>query len=145
MLGEVSSPAGQTPRPAGLTTIRRRRSTLVPWLQLSPAGAFFGAFFLAPIAILALYSFYTYTFYSFNHTFTATNYSDTIHSSVYRSFFVRTITTAAAVALIVTAISFPLCYIFIFVFRRATQVLYFLVLVSFFGGYLVRIYAWRTL
>jgi spermidine/putrescine transport system permease protein len=132
------------------TTTTRKLAILggrnwIPWVQLAPAASFFALFFIAPLVILIVYSFYTYTDYDFTSTFTLQNYSEAITSSVFRTYLIRTLEVAGMVASVVTLVSFPLCYIMIFVFRRQTQILYFLVLVSLFGGYLVRIYAWRTL
>jgi spermidine/putrescine transport system permease protein len=121
----------------------RRRWTA--WVQLTPAVAFFGAFFLAPLAILVLYSFYTYSNYDFTPDYTLENYREAITSDVFRTYFIRTLEVALIVAGTVIVLSYPLCYVMTFVFRTRTQILYFLVLVSLFGGYLVRIYAWRTL
>ena len=124
---------------------RRGGRSWTAWVQLSPAAAFFGVFFLAPLAILVLYSFYTYSNYDFTSNYTLENYREAITSDVFRTYFVRTLEIALIVSGVVIVLSYPLCYVMTFVFRTRTQVLYFFVLVSLFGGYLVRIYAWRTL
>src|SRR4029077_8271081 len=56
-----------------------------------------------------------------------------------------TIALSLLASVIVLAIAYPFAYAITFVFPRRRQLLYFLVLVSLFGGYLVRIYAWRTI
>ena len=45
----------------------------------------------------------------------------------------------------VVAVSYVFSHILMYVLPRARRTLYFLVLVSLFGGYLVRIYAWRSM
>src|SRR6476620_1443299 len=99
----------------------RGRRSWSPWLQLAPAAVFFGVFFIAPLCILILYSFYTYTYYDFTSQLTLANYTEVIQSSIFRTYFLRTLEVALIVAVTVTALSFPLCYIMIFVFRRRTQ------------------------
>ena len=67
------------------------------------------------------------------------------HCSTLRAFFARTLRIAAIISIIVVAVSYPFAYIITYVIPRRRQLLYFLVLVSLFGGYLVRIYAWRNI
>jgi spermidine/putrescine transport system permease protein len=114
-------------------------------LLLTPATAYFVIFFVVPLAILTLYSFYTYSNYSWTSRFTLTNYQQVLSSAAFRSFFLRTVWIALLVSVIVVIASYFFSYILTYVLHRSRRVLYFLVLVSLFGGYLVRIYAWRTM
>ena len=137
-----------TPAPAAA---RRRRAAfgdrarMWGWIQLTPAAAYFAALFLGPLAILVTYSFYGFENFEFIPGFSLDNYREVITSSVYRPYFERTIVLGLLVSAIVLVIGYPFAYALTFVFPRRRQVLYFLVLVSLFGGYLVRIYAWRTM
>lgn len=115
------------------------------WLQIAPGGLYFVAMFCGPIAFLVAYSFYSVRNFDFVADLTIQNYVDAVTSPVYRAFFIRTFKLAFVVSLIVVAISFPFAYILTYTFPRHRQKLYFLVLVSLFGGYLVRIYAWRNI
>lgn len=115
------------------------------WLEIAPAAVFFAVFFLAPLAILFAYSFYTYRDFDFVSDFTVQNYLDVITGDRYHTYFLRTIKIAFIVSGLVLILSYPFAYLLTFVFRRRRELLYFLVLVSLFGGYLVRIYAWRTM
>lgn len=98
-----------------------------------------------PLAILFAYSFYTYRDFDFVSDFTVQNYLDVITGDRYHTYFLRTIKIAFIVSGLVLILSYPFAYLLTFVFRRRRELLYFLVLVSLFGGYLVRIYAWRTM
>lgn len=122
---------------------RRRRSRA--WLEIAPAAVYFAVFFLAPLGILVAYSFYTYRDFDFVPDFTVQNYLDVITGDRYHTYFLRTVKIAFIVSALVLVISYPFAYLLTFVFRRRRELLYFLVLVSLFGGYLVRIYAWRTM
>jgi len=131
------------------TSIRRRGarrgSRSWAWLQLAPATAYFAALFLGPLAILIAYSFWRTENYQFIPSFSLENYREVLTSPVYQPYFERTLLLALLVAVLVLVIAYPFAYALTFVFPRRRQLLYFLVLVSLFGGYLVRIYAWRTM
>ncbi|MDX6548015.1 MAG: spermidine/putrescine transport system permease protein [Gaiellales bacterium] len=123
----------------------QRRRQLGPWLQLAPVTAYYLIFFLVPLGILVAYSFATFSDYTTTWNLTLDNYSQVLHSQVFRALFLRTLKYAAIVSMIVLALAYPFAYALTFVFTKRRQALYFLVLVSLFGGYLVRIYSWRTL
>lgn len=123
----------------------RRKSRSWAWLQIAPAAVYFAALFAGPLAILIAYSFYRTEDFQFIPTFSLENYREVLTSPVYRPYFERTLLLGLLVALIVVVIAYPFAYALTFVFPRRRQLLYFLVLVSLFGGYLVRIYSWRTM
>ncbi len=124
---------------------RSSRRRVSAWLQLAPAGAYFAALFLGPLAILAAYSFFRFDDYRFVPAFSLENYTEVLTGDVYLPYLIRTIELSLVVAVIVLVLAYPFAYALTFVFPRRRQALYFLVLVSLFGGYLVRIYAWRTM
>jgi spermidine/putrescine transport system permease protein len=131
------------------TSIRRRGarrgSRSWAWLQLAPATVYFAALFLGPLAILIAYSFWRTENYQFIPSFSLENYREVLTSPVYQPYFERTLLLALLVAVLVLVIAYPFAYALTFVFPRRAQVLYFLVLVSLFGGFLVRVYSWRTM
>ena len=116
-------------------------------LQLAPVTVYYLIFFLIPLGVLVAYSFATFDAYDYTTTWHLTlgNYSSVIHSEVFGKLFLRTMKYSALVSLIVLLLAYPFAYALTFVFPRRKQFVYFLVLVSLFGGYLVRVYSWRTL
>jgi spermidine/putrescine transport system permease protein len=102
-------------------------------------------FFGAPVSFLIAYSVFTTKNFDFVAELTLANYREAVTSEVFRAFFIRTFRLAAIISTIVVLVSFPFAYAITYVFPRRRQTLYFLVLVSLFGGYLVRIYAWRNI
>jgi spermidine/putrescine transport system permease protein len=118
---------------------------LGPWLQLSPAAIIYAIFFVTPVAILVTYSFYTFREYNFDSDLTFANYKYALTNEVFRTLFLRTIKIATIVSALVVLLAYPFAWILTFVLPKHRQVLYFLVVLSLFGGYLVRIYAWRTM
>ena len=124
---------------------KRRRDRLTAWLQLLPGSTFFIAFFLVPLLGLLAMSFFRLVDFEPVADFTLANYAEVLTSSVHARLALRTVQAATIVTAIVLLISFPFAYTLNFVFRKHRQLLFFLVLVSLFGGYIVRIYAWRSI
>lgn len=121
------------------------RSTGGALALLTPATFYYAALFALPLVLLTAYSFFTVENFAPQPGFTLENYFQALTSEVFRSFFLRTFRIALTVAVIVTLIAFPFVFVVVFVFRARREVLYFLVLVSLFGGYIVRVYAWRNI
>ncbi len=124
---------------------KRRRDRLAAWLQLLPGSTFFIAFFLVPLLGLLAMSFFRLVDFEPVADFTLANYAEVLTSNVHARLALRTVQAATIVTAIVLLISFPFAYTLNFVFRKHRQLLFFLVLVSLFGGYIVRIYAWRSI
>jgi spermidine/putrescine transport system permease protein len=147
-VGAVPSTAPAAPSdtsPSAAATAAGAGRSLVSWAQLAPSAVYFLAFFAAPVSFLVAYSFFTTENFDYVADFTFANYREAVTSEVFRAFFLRTFRLAAIISTIVVLVSFPFAYCITYVFPRKRQTLYFLVLVSLFGGYLVRIYAWRNI
>ncbi len=117
----------------------------VPLRLLAPAGGFYGLFFVVPLTILIVLSFWTVNAFVIVPEWTLSNYLDAVSSALYGAVFVRTILIGLGTAAVVVPIAYVLAYLMRFVFERRGQFMLDLVLVSMFSGYLVRIYAWRTI
>lgn len=115
--------------------------------QLAPAAAFYAVFFLVPLGLLIAYSFYTVNQAELQvePAFTLDNYRDAGTAGLYRDLLVRTVLLGLVVATLVVAMAYLFAYIAAFTFPRYRELLLFLMILSIFGGYLVRIYAWRTI
>lgn len=124
-------------------TGRRSRSTAA--LELGPAAVFWTVFFLAPMVILVRYSFYDAGFLRLIPAFQLDNYREAITNDLYREVIVRTLLIGLVTATIVVVLAYAFTYAITFVFPRRRELLFFLVMVALFSGYLVRIYAWRTI
>jgi spermidine/putrescine transport system permease protein len=117
----------------------------VPFAQLVPTLLYFAVFYVGPVVVLLYFSFLSFRNFQFVEPFTFNNYVDVANSEPFRILFVRTILLSALSAVLAVAIAYPFTYLITFVFTSRSRTLYFLILVSLFGGYLVRIYAWRTI
>ena len=112
---------------------------------LLPGSSFYAIFFIIPLTILGLYSFWTQVDFKIYPGFTLEHFNAVLTTSLYRGVFLRTVIVAILTALIVVPIAYILSYIMQFVFPRKGRILFDIILVSMFSGYLVRIYAWRTI
>jgi spermidine/putrescine transport system permease protein len=113
------------------------------WLAL-PAVGWYAAFFLAPLGILALFSFserlgYTEVAYNLN----LQNYSDLI-DPLYGKVFLRTLQLAAIGTVLTLLVGFPLAYYLARYARRKTLLLM-LIIIPFWTSMLIRTYAWLIL
>ena len=122
-----------------------RGRRLVSIAQLAPTLVYFLVFYVGPLAVLLIISFLSFRDFQFVEPFTVDNYVSVARSETFRILFVRTVLLAFLSALLAVVIAYPFAHLITFVFPRRSRTLYFLVLVSLFGGYLVRIYAWRTI
>jgi spermidine/putrescine transport system permease protein len=112
---------------------------------LTPAAAFYVVFFAVPLLVLFAYSFWTQVRYDVVPGFTLDNYLESIGSSLIQAVLARTIVIGLATAAIAVPVAYLLAYVMRFVFSTRGRILLDIVLISMFSGYLVRIYAWRTI
>lgn len=113
--------------------------------SIAPATAFYAAFFLVPMLALLVLSFWRAQGFELIPDFTLANYAKIATSTLYHTLVVRTVIVGLSTACIVVPVAFVLSYLMRFVFERRGQLILQLMLLSLFSGYLVRIYAWRTI
>lgn len=124
---------------------RRASGAKAPlWLFL-PGTLFYVLFFALPMGALFVIGFFETQGFTLVPSFTFDNYLKIATSPLYRALLLRTIVVGLSTSLIVVPIAFALSYLMRFVFERRAQLILQLVLLSLFSGYLVRIYAWRTI
>lgn len=117
-----------------------------PWmLQILPAAFFLMVFLIGPVTVFFIYSFWTVEGFNLAPAWTLANYAKALSDPIYQSLFAQTIGTAAAAAAITVVIAYLFAHAVRFHLRRYQEALLFLVVVALFSGYLVRIYAWRTI
>jgi len=115
------------------------------WRPLAPATLFYAVFFAVPMLALFGLSFWKAQGFALIFDPTLGNYEKIATSPLYRTLLVRTVGIGLASAAIVVPIAFALAYVMRFIFERRGQLILQVVLISLFSGYLVRIYAWRTI
>lgn len=113
--------------------------------SIAPATAFYGVFFFLPMLCLLVLSFWEAKGFDLIPAFTLANYAKIATSSLHHTLILRTVVVGLSTACIVVPLAFVLSYLMRFVFARRGEIILQLLLLSLFSGYLVRIYAWRTI
>jgi spermidine/putrescine transport system permease protein len=130
----------------GKTARSDRGAAPATWVwQILPATLFLLAFLVGPVAVFFVYSFWTVEGFDLAPVWNLENYRDALSDEIYRSLFTQTIATAATAAAVTTFVAYVFAHAIRFPLRRYQEPLLFLVVVALFSGYLVRIYAWRTI
>jgi spermidine/putrescine transport system permease protein len=124
---------------------RARDGGLLAASPLAPSLLYFLVFFVGPLVVLIAFSFFTFRDLRWHPELNLGNYVAAVTDPAWRTILLRTMGVAAATTAAVLAVAYPFTYVITFVLPARRQVLYFLVLVTLFGSYLVRIYAWRTI
>ncbi|MDP9137200.1 MAG: ABC transporter permease [Pseudomonadota bacterium] len=110
---------------------------------LFPAYAILTVLFFVPMALLFAVSFWTVRTFRLQPDFVLTAYGRTITS--YGTLLVWTLLIAAAVSLLCTAIAFIFAYGARFRSGKLADLFILATLITLFGGYLVKIYAWKAI
>jgi spermidine/putrescine transport system permease protein len=135
----------ELPAASALLGSREKRERWLSVLQLTPATVFLLAFLVAPLGVFLVYSFWVTRSYQLVAEWTVSNYVDALTDAVYRDLFRNTLQIALAAAAITVVLAYGFAHAIRFHLRRFQEPLLFLVIVALFSGYLVRVYAWRTI
>lgn len=118
---------------------------LVTGLQLAPVCVFLSVFFIAPLAVFFLFSFWTTKNYNIVPDWTFGNYTGALSDDVYRTLLKNTLMVAGITSVTVVILAYSFAHALRFHLQRWQEPLLLLVVVAMFSGYLVRIFAWLTL
>ena len=116
---------------------------LVPWLLAAPAGLVFTALFVVPFAYFLAISFWSVQFYRLAPGFSLHNYRQAVTS--YAGIGGFTMVLALITATATTVLGFLYAYIIRFKAGRWAMPLLSTAMLTLFGGYLMKIYAWKTI
>jgi spermidine/putrescine transport system permease protein len=121
------------------------RSRLTAWQAsfLAPAGLVWICLFAIPLASFLVFSFWSVRARIMRPDFTFRNYAATI--TEYGDVLAWTLLTALTIAVITTLIAYLFAYAIRFRAGRYGDFLLFVTLIALFGGYLVKIYAWKSI
>ncbi|MDL2407014.1 ABC transporter permease [Rhizobium calliandrae] len=117
---------------------------LISYLQAAPLVLILGFFFLLPITMIAVVSFWDYDFAGLYPAFLTTNYTDTLGSWVTWKTYLNTLKFTAIVWALTLVIGFWVAYFLAFHIRRtSTQMILFLVCtVPFMTSNIIRMISW---
>jgi spermidine/putrescine transport system permease protein len=115
-------------------------------IRIGPATGFVLAFFLVPLGVLFAYSFGQTTYISFGFGTSLHNYTEGFTTHLYLSLIGKSLVIGVITGFATLVLAYPLAFaITLGPLRRRGDLVLFLVLISLFSAYLVRVYAWRTL
>jgi spermidine/putrescine transport system permease protein len=133
-------PGASAPRPAD---VKRERRDWRQYVGFYPAAIVFGVFFIAPLCLIVVYSFWQTKDYELVPAFTWDNYHKIIATNTYVRTFGKTVVMAFAATITTLLLAFPFCYWLVrYVPKRLQRVLFLLVILPFWTSYLLRVYAW---
>jgi len=133
-------PAGARPVPADPSEPTRLRRSIA---LITPAFAVYGAVFVAGAVYFFIMSFWSVKTFKVVPDFTLKNYEKVLTTN--QGPFFTTLLLALAIALAATVIGFLYAFIIRFKAGRLGPALLFIALITLFGGYLMKIYAWKTM
>lgn len=110
---------------------------------VAPSFLFLLVFFIIPAVLLFVCSFWLAQAFRLIPTFTLDNYTRALSASGFYLLTWNALKNGLWTAVISVLLSFPAAYFI--VYRTRGNLLFYLILVSWFASYLVRIYAWRTI
>src|SRR5256714_2751066 len=138
-LVDARSSPEHVPRP------RRLRLDLTTPTLLGLPLAWLAVFFLAPIAIVAAYSFDVYSIDAGPHGFTLEAWRHFLHSSIYLSLFWKSVKMSLIVSAIIVLLAYPLAYYLALSGTKRKYVLLLLLIAPFLTSYLLRVLAWKVI
>lgn len=112
-------------------------------LGLTPALTVFGLFFALPMAYLLVVTFWRIRRYRLTPDFILDNYQTVFEEYLHALGF--TLGIALVIATITTALAFAIAYLIRFRSGLFGQIILMSALATLFGGYLVKIYAWKAM
>lgn len=116
-----------------------RRTTAI---LLAPAIAVFLGLFVAPAGFYFVVSFWSVKLYKMRPDFTFANYAKAI--TQHWRLLLYTLELSLAISLLTVVLGFIFAYIIRFKAGRWSLLLLFVTTTTLFGGYLMKIYAWKT-
>ena len=111
--------------------------------QIAPAAAAFALLFVLPLGYFLVVSFWRLKSYRLSPDISLVNYVEVFRE--YLPALLFTVALSLAIAVLTTVLGFMIAYLARFRAGRYGPALLFIVLMTLFGGYLVKIYAWKTI
>jgi spermidine/putrescine transport system permease protein len=113
------------------------------YVLVAPVATIFAGIFVAPFCYFFVISFWSTKAYKLVPTFTFANYTKTIVS--YGDTLLFTMQLAFVVAALTTVLGFFYAYLIRFKAGAWTNAFLLVAMLTLFGGYLMKIYAWKTI
>ena len=115
----------------------------LPYVLTSPSAVIFVAAFVVPFIYFFVISFWTVDYFDMVRTASLDNYREMAEK--YAGVSAYTLWLSTITALMTVMVGFLYAFIARFKLPRHADLLIFVVLITMFGGYLMKIYAWKTI
>ncbi len=116
---------------------------LAQFAGFAPAAVLFGLFFIVPLGLILVYSFWRTKDYSLVHEWNLSNYRTFLHTRTYIKTFLKTVVMGVLATVTTIALAMPFCYWLVrYVSKRLQRTLLLLVVLPFWTSYLLRVYSW---
>lgn len=109
----------------------------------APAVSFILVFFILPGGFLFLFSFWSFQGFRVIPGFSLDNYIQSLTSPLFLRVTWNAILIGLTTSAVSLALSIPVGYYLVYVNR--SKLIFYLIIITWFSSYLVRVYAWRTL
>jgi spermidine/putrescine transport system permease protein len=142
----VPEPALASASAVAMPRGRSRASRLRQYGGFTPAVVLFGGFFLAPLVLIVLYSFWEVINYNVVHHWTLGNYTYFFSTPTYVTTLWDTLWVAAVTTFLTLLAAFPLAYwLARYVRPKARRPLLLMIILPFWTSYLLRVTSWTTI
>ena len=129
-----------------MNSVRKKQNPLFPTIsQSGPVSVYLLIFFVFPIAVFFSYSFWSVSRWDIIREWSLNNYFTVFASPVFTDLIFRSIGIALTTASLSVLAVYPLAYTMVFKFEKYCDLILFLLAISLFSNYLVRIYAWKSI
>lgn len=113
---------------------------------LLPIGTLMAVFFLTPLSIMILYSFWRVEGFDIIPQWTIENYSKFFTLPAYTRVLIRTFIISGVVTVLALVVGYPFAYFLVrYIKPRWQRLLLVFVILPFWTSYLLRVYAWMTI
>jgi spermidine/putrescine transport system permease protein len=130
---------------ATLARLYRRSEGARGIVLLSPTMFVMLTALAAPLALLALYSFWSQAGYALDTHFSLSQYQVSFGRAGYRALFLRSLEISALVTLITVLLAYPMAYFVAFRVETSKFVWLVLLTIPFWTSYLLRVFAWKVI
>ncbi len=141
---ELGAPTAEAALGEGRGSGRGGGGGWITALLAAPGFIWIGFYLIAPLVIIVLVSFWTWTDAGFDKTFTTANYSELFHDSTYWDNMLSTFVTSVLAVVACLALGFPIAYFLALkVSSLRNQITLFIIaLAPFWTSFLTRAIAW---
>lgn len=142
---DSGAPAGVGRDPAAHAPAAREAPSRSGYALLGPALVVMTIGVGIPLVMLLVYSLWTQTYVTFDHTPTLGNYARFFERPLYATLLLRSLGVSLATTLATVALAYPMAYLVAFHGGRHRTMWLSLVVVPFWTSYLLRIFAWKVI